>query len=87
VFATAFDDSGPPLSSASADGDLRRAVVGIAMGMNAIAPGKEQEREHIPQKGRGSPDEVAGWIVRFADPASEWVTGQVIAVDGGLGVT
>jgi NAD(P)-dependent dehydrogenase (short-subunit alcohol dehydrogenase family) len=30
---------------------------------------------------------VALWIVRLADPASEWVTGQVIAVDGGLGVT
>jgi hypothetical protein len=57
VFATAFDYSGPPLSSASADGDLRRAVVGIAMGMTAIAPGKEQEREHIPQKGEAIPME------------------------------
>jgi NAD(P)-dependent dehydrogenase (short-subunit alcohol dehydrogenase family) len=24
------------------------------------------------------------WIAALADPASEWVTGQVIAVDGGL---
>jgi NAD(P)-dependent dehydrogenase (short-subunit alcohol dehydrogenase family) len=48
---------------------------------------KEQEREHIPLKRRGNPDEVARWIVRLADPASEWVTGQVIAVDGGLGLT
>ena len=35
---------------------------------------------------RGEPDEVARWIVRLADPASDWVTGQVIAVDGGLGL-
>ena len=48
---------------------------------------KEQERERIPLKRRGNPDDVARWIVQLADPASEWVTGQVIAVDGGLGIT
>jgi NAD(P)-dependent dehydrogenase (short-subunit alcohol dehydrogenase family) len=48
---------------------------------------KEQEREQIPLKRRGNPDDVVRWIVHLADPASEWVTGQVIAVDGGLGVT
>jgi NAD(P)-dependent dehydrogenase (short-subunit alcohol dehydrogenase family) len=47
---------------------------------------KEQERERIPLKRRGEPDDVARWIVRLADPASDWVTGQVIAVDGGLGL-
>ena len=46
-----------------------------------------QERERIPLGRRGEPDEVARWIVRLADPASDWVTGQVIAVDGGLGLT
>lgn len=45
---------------------------------------KEQERERIPLKRRGNPDDVARWIVSLADPDSEWVTGQVIAVDGGL---
>ena len=45
----------------------------------------EQERQRIALKGRGNPDDVARWIVSLADPASEWVTGQVIAVDGGLG--
>ena len=48
---------------------------------------KEQERERIPLKRRGNPDDVARWIVQLADPASEWVTGQVIAIDGGLGIT
>ena len=41
----------------------------------------EHEREQIPLKWRGNPDDVARWIVSLADPASEWVTGQVIAVD------
>lgn len=46
-----------------------------------------QEREHIPLKRRGVPDDVARWIVALSDPGADWVTGQVIAIDGGLGVT
>jgi len=48
---------------------------------------KEREREQIPLGRRGIPEEVARWIVSLADPGSEWVTGQVITVDGGLGLT
>ena len=48
---------------------------------------KEREREQIPLGRRGVPEEVAGWIVSLADPASDWVTGQVITVDGGLGLS
>ena len=65
--------------------------LGALTGMMGLSPTqaaaiKEQERERIPLKRRGEPDDVAGWIVRLADPASDWVTGQVIAVDGGLGL-
>lgn len=45
-----------------------------------------QEREAIPLKRRGKPDDVARWILLLADPASEWITGQVITADGGLGL-
>jgi NAD(P)-dependent dehydrogenase (short-subunit alcohol dehydrogenase family) len=48
---------------------------------------KEQERARIPLGRRGVPDDVAEWIVRLAGPASDWMTGQVIAIDGGLGLT
>lgn len=64
---------------------------GALTGMMGLSPEQaalieEQERERIPLKRRGNPDDVARWIVQLADPASEWVTGQVIAVDGGLGL-
>lgn len=48
---------------------------------------KQREREQIPLKRRGKPEEVARWIMSLADPASDWVTGQVITVDGGLGLS
>lgn len=42
------------------------------------------ERERIPTGRLGNPEEVAGWIVRIADPRGTHVTGQVLTVDGGL---
>ena len=64
------------------------ALTGM-MGLSAeqAAAVEAQESEAIPLKRRGKPDDVACWIVALADPASAWVTGQVIAVDGGLGLT
>jgi NAD(P)-dependent dehydrogenase (short-subunit alcohol dehydrogenase family) len=64
---------------------------GALTGMMGLSPEqaaaiKEQERDRIPLKRRGNPEDVARWIVSLADPVSEWVTGQVIAVDGGLGL-
>jgi len=65
---------------------------GALTGMMGLTPEqaaavKEQERARIPLGRRGVPDDVADWIVSLAGIASEWVTGQVIAVDGGLGLT
>ncbi|MDX8454900.1 SDR family oxidoreductase [Mesorhizobium sp. VK9D] len=65
---------------------------GALTGMMGLSPEhaaviEEAERAQIPLKRRGTPDDVARWIVQLADPACEWVTGQVIAVDGGLGLT
>jgi NAD(P)-dependent dehydrogenase (short-subunit alcohol dehydrogenase family) len=48
---------------------------------------KAAERERIPLGRRGTPDDVAAWIVSLASPAGAWITGQVITVDGGLDVT
>jgi NAD(P)-dependent dehydrogenase (short-subunit alcohol dehydrogenase family) len=49
--------------------------------INAV---KEQERQAIPLGRRGEPDDVARWIVNLAAPEASWITGQIIAVDGGL---
>ncbi|MBZ9653142.1 SDR family NAD(P)-dependent oxidoreductase [Phyllobacterium lublinensis] len=49
-----------------------------------IAAVKDQERQSIPLGRRGVPDDVAQWILNVADPRATWITGQVIAVDGGL---
>ncbi len=47
---------------------------------------RDQERARIPLGRRGVPDDVANWIVQLAGPGSDWLTGQIIAVDGGLGL-
>jgi NAD(P)-dependent dehydrogenase (short-subunit alcohol dehydrogenase family) len=44
---------------------------------------KARERGRIPLGRRGEPEEVAYWVTALADPAASWVTGQVIAIDGG----
>jgi NAD(P)-dependent dehydrogenase (short-subunit alcohol dehydrogenase family) len=58
----------------------------MGLSLEQAAAIKEQERARIPLGRRGVPDDVAEWIVRLAGPASEWMTGQVVAVDGGLGL-
>jgi NAD(P)-dependent dehydrogenase (short-subunit alcohol dehydrogenase family) len=45
---------------------------------------KQGEREQIPLGRRGIPNDVSRWIVSLAEPASDWITGQVLGVDGGL---
>jgi NAD(P)-dependent dehydrogenase (short-subunit alcohol dehydrogenase family) len=65
---------------------------GALTGMMGLSPEqagaiRQQESEQIPLRRRGAPEDVARWIVQLADPASEWMTGQIIAVDGGLGLT
>lgn len=52
-----------------------------------IAQIKSDEAAQVPLKRRGTAEEVASWIVNLADPGASWVTGQIIAVDGGLNVT
>ncbi len=67
--------------------------------VNAIAPGyiatnntaalqadetrNRQILERIPTGRWGSPDDIAGAAVFLASPASDYVTGHVLAVDGG----
>ncbi|WP_328609167.1 SDR family oxidoreductase [Amycolatopsis sp. NBC_00345] len=45
---------------------------------------KKAQAGNLPLRRMGEPGEVARWIHLLADPASDWVTGQVLAVDGGM---
>jgi len=40
--------------------------------------------EHVPQGKFGQPRDVAGLAVFLASPASDYITGQTIPVDGGF---
>jgi NAD(P)-dependent dehydrogenase (short-subunit alcohol dehydrogenase family) len=69
--------------------------------VNAVAPGLVETpmSEHIlsSDQGRkqseamhalgrlGQPDDIARAICWLVDPENDWVTGQVLGVDGGLG--
>ncbi|MFD0501844.1 SDR family NAD(P)-dependent oxidoreductase [Streptomyces chiangmaiensis] len=48
---------------------------------------KAAEAASLPLRRRGTADEVARWIVALADPEASWITGQILAVDGGMSVS
>jgi len=66
--------------------------------VNAVAPGyiatdmtnvlsddvKEAFMQHIPLKRMGTPNDVANAVLFLASDESEYITGQVIPVDGGM---
>jgi NAD(P)-dependent dehydrogenase (short-subunit alcohol dehydrogenase family) len=47
--------------------------------------GRKQSEQMHPIGRIGSPDDVAPAVCWLLDPETDWVTGQVIGVDGGLG--
>ncbi|MFG2075290.1 SDR family NAD(P)-dependent oxidoreductase [Nonomuraea maritima] len=60
------------------------ALIASGLPSEVVEQIKQDEAASIPLGRRGFPDEVATWIVHFADPAATWITGQVLPVDGGL---
>jgi NAD(P)-dependent dehydrogenase (short-subunit alcohol dehydrogenase family) len=47
---------------------------------------KAKEAAQIPLSRRGEPDDVARAIVALAGSMGNWITGQVVTVDGGLNI-
>jgi NAD(P)-dependent dehydrogenase (short-subunit alcohol dehydrogenase family) len=69
--------------------------------VNAIAPGffasemteqypdgyLEAQQQRIPMGRKGDPRELAAAVVFLASPAAGYITGQTLAVDGGMTIT
>ncbi len=52
-----------------------------------VAVVKEAFVKQVPLGRMASSDEVARWIVSVADPSVTWMTGNVLAIDGGMSLT
>ncbi|MFD0555916.1 NAD(P)-dependent dehydrogenase (short-subunit alcohol dehydrogenase family) [Stackebrandtia endophytica] len=74
--------------NAVAPGPVKSEALSAA-GMSAeeAAELETAEAARIPLGRRGEPEEIADWVWNLANPASTWLTGQVITVDGGLNLT
>jgi 3-oxoacyl-[acyl-carrier protein] reductase len=79
---------------------IARELASRGITVNVVAPGfittdmtdvlpdkiKAEVKDRIPLKRLGVPEDIAEITAFFASPASSYVTGQVIAVDGGMTV-
>lgn len=59
----------------------------MALSTEQAALIEAEEQARIPLQRRGTPADIARWILQFADRNADWITGEVLTVDGGLGLT
>jgi NAD(P)-dependent dehydrogenase (short-subunit alcohol dehydrogenase family) len=48
---------------------------------------KDAFLKQVPIGRMATPAEVARWIVAVADPTNTWMTGEILAIDGGMSLT
>jgi 3-oxoacyl-[acyl-carrier protein] reductase len=79
---------------------VAREVASRGITVNAVAPGyigtamtgglsdraREELQAQIPLGRIGTPDDVAGAVVFLVSPAADYITGQVLHVDGGMAI-
>jgi NAD(P)-dependent dehydrogenase (short-subunit alcohol dehydrogenase family) len=86
-------------SKAAAIGFMRHLAVEVAstgVTVNAVSlglmdnvPGEwaESVARTVPRKRLGSPDDVGAAVAFLASPEADWITGQVLPVNGGVATT
>lgn len=77
---------------------VAKELAGRGVCCNAVAPGFVETEmtanlsknnklvDQIPMKRMGQPDEVAELIAFLASPVSDYITGEVIKIDGGIAI-
>ena len=48
---------------------------------------KAQFTPQVPLGRMALTEEIATWIVHIADPSVTWMTGEILAIDGGMSLT
>jgi len=79
---------------------VAREVASRGITVNAVAPGyigteltdrispqaQEELQSRIPLGRIGQPEDVAGAVVFLVSPSADYITGQVLHVDGGMAI-
>ena len=77
---------------------VAKELAGRGVCCNAVAPGFVETEmtanlsknnklvDQIPMKRMGQPEEVAELIAFLASPVSDYITGEVIKIDGGIAI-
>ena len=77
---------------------IARELASRGITVNAVAPGfittdmtnvlpdkvKAEVKERVPVRRLGEPEDIADLVCYLASPSASYITGQVIAVDGGM---
>ena len=65
---------------------MNTVAAGTIRTPRATSSDDERDRRVLPLGRRGTPRDIAGGVLFLLSDLSEWITGQVLAVDGGVSI-